>query len=151
MLKDMPAVPLTALRAPDGSFSTAPLAVDALASVAWDHIFNPTAGDPLSRITTYLDHVSGHLRTGSEFPLPPRDVDEFLLLLDSAPDRAAGLDAWAPRMWKHMERTRARWLLILFGLFDQGFPWPAELRQAKATFITKPSTSWQDRSPSGSS
>ena len=43
-----------------------------------------------------------------------------------------------------MARTPARWLLIFFGLLEEGCPWPGDLRYAKATFIAKPSTLWHD-------
>ena len=71
MLKDTQATPLATLRAPDNSYPAAPLTVNALATSAWDPIFNPPDGGPLSRIATYLDHVAGNVFTDSEFRPPP--------------------------------------------------------------------------------
>ena len=44
LLRDMQITPLTTLRAPDNTYATAPLRVDALAAEAWDPIFNPAEG-----------------------------------------------------------------------------------------------------------
>jgi hypothetical protein len=106
LLRDMQVTPLTTLRAPDNTYATAPLRVDALAAEAWDPIFNPAKGGrPLERIAAYFAHIKEGAIHNQEFPLPAWDVDEFLCLLNQAPDRAAGLDAMpvdagvAPPSW----------------------------------------------------
>jgi hypothetical protein len=147
----MQVTPLTTLRAPDNTYATAPLRVDALAAEAWDPIFNPAEGGrPLERIAAYFAHIKEGATHSQEFPLPAWDVDEFLSLLNQAPDRAAGLDAWAPRHWKHMTRRAALWLLCLFNLLEDGCAWPDQLQHAKAVFISKPTTAWEDPCPSAS-
>ena len=59
-------------------------------------------------------------------------------------DKAAGLDGWAPRHWKHLAPKAARWLLVLFTLVETDAPWPAPLQRGKAVFIAKQNTSWED-------
>ena len=76
--------------------------------------------------------------------MPPWDVDEFLSMLNGALDRAAGLDAWAPKHWRRMHRLAARWLLVLFGLLEDGCAWPKDMLQARAVFISKPTTYWEE-------
>ena len=49
-----------------------------------------------------------------------------------------------PRHWKDAPREAARWLLVLVGLLETEFPWPKEIKLAKAAFVSKPTTSWQD-------
>ncbi|MFM7985773.1 MAG: hypothetical protein ACKPKO_41310, partial [Candidatus Fonsibacter sp.] len=89
-------------------------------------------------------HVKDGIVHNHEFQLPDWDVDEFLRILNQAPDRAAGLDSWAPRHWRRMTRRAATWLLCFFNLLEDGCAWPEQLLHAKAVFISKPTTAWED-------
>ena len=61
-------------------------------------------------------------------------------LLGQAPDTDAGLDGWAPRHWKHLNRRYARFLHLLLALVEGEAQLPATLRKAKAVFTVKPTT-----------
>jgi hypothetical protein len=150
MLKDMRTTPLTTLRTAENVYVTAPAAVDRVAAAAWEPIFNPADADPFTRITAYFRHVGTETQRGPEFPLPPWDVDEFLSMLNGALDRAAGLDAWAPKHWRRMHRSVAKWLLVLFGLLEDGCAWPMDMLQARAVFSSpSPPHLGRIRCPSG--
>jgi hypothetical protein len=103
------------------------LEVDHAAAEAWGHIFNPGEDDPLGSLKTYLEHFGQTAAAVEEFPLPPWDVQQCLDFLREASDKAAGLDGWAPRHWKHLTPKAARWLLVLFTLVETDAPWPAPL------------------------
>ena len=60
-------------------------------------------------------------------------VGELWELLKRTPDKAVGLDGWAPRHWtKGLSRKAVVWLAVLFSKSENGAPWPTALKMAKA-------------------
>ena len=92
----------------------------------------------------YLGEAGEDIQVGEQFALPSWSVDKLMGLLSGAEDRAAGLDGWAPKHWRHLTRGAVRWLVVLLTLIESGADWPQDALHGKAVFIGKPSTRWDD-------
>ena len=99
---------------------------------------------PPERALAYLQEAGEDVLIGDQFALPDWSEDRLMRLLSGAEDRAAGLDGWAPRHWRHLTRAAVRWLVVLLTLVEAGAEWPRDALHGKAVFIGKPSTRWDD-------
>ena len=74
----------------------------------------PPKDDPWAAVRGYLEHVGQSVVVNNEFQLPAWDALQFLRVFQEVLDKAAGLDGWAPRHWRHLSVCAAKWLLVLF-------------------------------------
>ena len=116
-----------------------PVLVDQAARHAWDTVYRGLlpVESHWSHAAAFM-HKHAHLIPQQEpAPLSPLTVERVLHEFRTFRPSASGPDGWGQADLSHMSPNAAHYLCAMYGLIEQGVPWPEQLAQAKAVFLAK--------------